>query len=319
MRVVVSALVAAVFSAAVVAGSRPAVAGVPEGAPSGSSGTTRDTVSGQAQGCLPGALGAANLVGRAHDLALKLLQRMMFLHIPKTGGTSVEDMIPDRSTRKVVEGRGIRWRKSSSWHLPPDVFATTEAGRLTHVYENQTVFSVVREPRERYSSEVQWRVGRNRTSGALPPLTDDRASRSAAMLAARGRWGAMETESLVHLQPQAWFVWAETGAVQSGCVIAFEKATALLPTARMDHTEGRRLAHSLPSPAQSAAEAAARPAPPPLLSALYAIDTLLWAAALASPCLCYRPPALPPAYLARLGRLSHEELGAIKALLMQCA
>jgi len=264
---------------------------------------------------MPHPLGAANLTSRAPEL----LQRMTFLHVPKTGGTTVEDMIPDRSTRKIVEGRGIRWQRSSSWHLPPDVFATTKAGRL-HVYENQTVFSVVREPRERYASEALWRVGWNDTRTLLP-LTDDLgafsagAAAAAAALAARGRWGAMESESLVHLQPQAWFVWTEAGVVQSGCVIAFEKATSLMAVTRMARTEGRRLAKAPPAPA----EADVQPAPPPLLSALYAIDTLLWAAALASPCLCYRPPALPPAYLARLGRLSQEDLGEIKALLEQCA
>ena len=58
--------------------------------------------------------------------------------------------------------------------------------------------------------------------------------------------------------------------------------------------------------------------PPTQLRALYAVDALLWAAALNSTCLCYRPPALPAAYMRNLHLLSDAELEDVEMRLMSC-
>ena len=56
------------------------------------------------------------------------------------------------------------------------------------------------------------------------------------------------------------------------------------------------------------------------LRALYAVDALLWAAALSSTCLCYRPPALPAIYMRNLHLhlLSDAELEDVEMRLMSC-
>ena len=191
-----------------------------------------------------------------------------FLHVPKTGGTSLEDVLPaaaqlvtpfTRITRKhnrithnsssefdVKRAANKKlwrnWTRSSPWHLPPDVY---ERRFGVSYSDGRPIFCVVRNPIERLLSRLAQRecVG----NSSLPP---DLEAEAAVLQRAQAQlnWLAGEPidwmehveaplraiEATMHALPQTWFVFTqEEHAVQCHCVVAFEKlAHALNETRR---------------------------------------------------------------------------------------
>ena len=86
----------------------------------------------------------------------------MFLHIPKTAGSTIETILDknlhifgQQRTLPLALGRTLPPWDGSAWHLPPDVFE-----RKFHrpFSSGRKVFCVVRDPAERFASEVNYRI-----------------------------------------------------------------------------------------------------------------------------------------------------------------
>ena len=238
-----------------------------------------------------------------------------FLHIPKTGGTSIEQSVrPDLSafglyrnccpSASIIVGNGAgscctssrASLRSSPWHLPPDLFAR-QFGHEVEADENHPGrrlqrWCVVRNPVDRWLSESRWHeqgelngkwpIVRADGQFAMVPPSDARTLRDAY----RDRRRRVEwTEELVHFMPQHWFVWAADGTLQCQCVLAFEHVHQLMQL---------RINNSSSSVAQArggASPAASKRRMPAELQELYALDAVLHAAALNASRLCYRPAA----------------------------
>ena len=82
---------------------------------------------------------------------------MKFIHIPKTGGTSVENgCSPSRCVFQAYNGKpknlyGRGWL--SPWHFPPDLYAAYYKDDFFH---NSSTFCVTRDPADRFASEQAW-------------------------------------------------------------------------------------------------------------------------------------------------------------------
>lgn len=195
-----------------------------------------------------------------------LLRTHGFIHVPKTGGTSIESLV--NASHAIIHRRYNNKRGmpgASPWHLPPDVFEA----HYRDAYKRPT-FCVVREPRERLESCINW--------------ADSRAFRTPleqlAAGFAHGRFRVQWTEERVHRMPQSWFVWSDEGRVLCDCVVAYEKFASAFSVHKNKRSAARALdprLHNYTFPRH-----------------LYEMDALLHRTALSAPSLCYVPTALWP-------------------------
>ena len=213
--------------------------------------------------------------------------QMMFLHIPKTGGSTLESIL--RASQVVVKQSW--WKKgfpshhsigehlvghelhltATPWHLPPDVVQD-----VFHHALPEGRFCIIRNPADRYESCVNdWNF---RVLGVVEDgdYGKNRTDADVARALLSGRSSVVWDHELTHKQPQHWFVWASDGQVQCDCVVAFERIHVL--TTKHKHSRG--VAH------------ATKTQLPESLAELYRADWLLWRLARNSPSLCYRPAAL---------------------------
>lgn len=191
---------------------------------------------------------------------MDLLRTHGFIHIPKTGGSTIELFLNE--SQAVIKRRhrwSARHRLSACppWHLPPDLYEA----RYNRTYLRPT-FCVVREPRERLQSSMDWKVfGKLET----PPGDLGTVFRG-------GRSEVEWTEERAHRMPQSWFVWDEDGRVLCDCVVAFEKLKHIT-NLTINRSSPRNRSFAFPR-------------------RLYDMDALLHEVARSTPALCYHPRPL---------------------------
>ena len=223
-----------------------------------------------------------------------------FMHIPKTGGTAVEQSSKELGIEVRTSPQVHKWVNRSGtvgspWHLPPDMFQRVYGTPRS----SKPMLCVVRDPADRLRSEASWRCTpwrsprrhangtscQNRYSRRDDPEYDI-ASDAEEVLRARHRDDLLRMgDRVLHMLPQSWYVWAEDGSVQCSCVVAYDKLARVLGLV----------------PKQPSKYFDVRCPRSPALAALYSIDEELHANASADDrSLCYRPRPLP------IGRLQED-------------
>jgi hypothetical protein len=167
-----------------------------------------------------------------------------YIHIPRTGGTSVEHLVPANHT--------VRWHArgccehgfvekccnhGSPWHLPLDVLAAI-LPEVRQSYGSTPTWCVVRHPDDRWKSSQAF-IAHSRKrwpdSAAFPKSRPPRTPIQLRALFANSRFAAEWDEELVHLQPQSWMVWDAHGQPQCSCAVAFENLGGLLASHTRSH------------------------------------------------------------------------------------
>ena len=223
--------------------------------------------------------------------ASALLQSHWFLHIPKTGGSSINEATNHTAfakyhnccTTDVVAGNPpsnrsnlccVRPYLAAPWHIPPDSFAH-HFGHLIEGDKRWRRWCLVRDPTARWASELNW----NPWSGLYPSFfvngsrtfrrrDDERLHR--ALRPDQRRYITWD-EELLHYAPQHWHVVDPNGGIQCDCVVAFEK---LKHFPMVGYANSGRMSNFTPSLPQA-------------LQDLYALDRDLHARALRHKTLCF--------------------------------
>ena len=226
----------------------------------------------------------------------------MFLHIPKTGGTSIDSVLPDAaqlySRRKELHHSVWGHTTFAPWHLAPDVYDAWLRLRhrnATFSAPGQPVFCVVRNPFERLISRLTFHE--NEAAGAHRPAPNLLAETCRLLREAQRppTWVWPFDGFMQHAVPQSWFVWSQLGATQCQCVVAFEKLSALLPHTHLNSAAAEVAAAPAGGHFDAARFATLRANAsagqmPDAWKQLYHDDYELWRAALHSSSLCYTPP-----------------------------
>jgi len=172
------------------------------------------------------------LVEPVAGLRFPIRANWTFLHIPKTGGTSIESAAarlgiltpiavfrtlyctPDEAlcTYPPTMCAG----KAAPWHFPPDVLR--RCGNIPDVYAVARVYCVIRHPVLRFVSEYNWRKanpafrmhGMDINSFAVQELTRFQQATRAHL----GTPRLPLNDAVLHVIPQSWFLFDEAGKCQ---------------------------------------------------------------------------------------------------------
>jgi hypothetical protein len=159
---------------------------------------------------LPGGTGAAD--------------ELAFLHIPKTGGTSLSNaygrLFIDHAHMRTIRGPGC----SSYWHVPPRRFGNNP-------YAGKKVFCVVRDPVEKAFSEYKMRFNAHLNVPNIVGKVNDwlragvLSTGGGGSIDGSGPWikGGLDC----HMVPQYIYVWDDKGQRTCDYIIRFENNTLL--------------------------------------------------------------------------------------------
>ena len=213
------------------------------------------------------------------------MRDMNFMHIPRTGGSSIEATIKSHRTMRWRVRDCCRWsrnlvtccKQGSPWHLPLDVLALRDA-TLVKEFKTRPIWCIVRSPVERWASSISFIANtRARWSGSLAFPRPQRSAQQLKAAFSCGRFRTEWDEELAHMQPQSWMVWDALGSPQCSCAVPFEQLSAFtslrLNSRKLPHGELREVGVSFSMPQN--------------MSDLYAEDMELWQNALRHPGPCY--------------------------------
>jgi hypothetical protein len=143
-----------------------------------------------------------------------------FLHIPKTGGGSLEGMMASCHTHTFLDEyvedmkKGVplqchAWEKTPRHHLPLELLPL--CGLNSSYYQAKLLFAVVRDPLERLMSEVHWRVPLDQRM-LLDKFAHNRilVPLGSARQADLGRSVYIASGTL-HMVPQVWLIYSSAG------------------------------------------------------------------------------------------------------------
>eukprot|EP00304_Pavlova_gyrans_P006454 CAMPEP_0206036126 /NCGR_PEP_ID=MMETSP1466-20131121/2559_1 /ASSEMBLY_ACC=CAM_ASM_001126 /TAXON_ID=44452 /ORGANISM="Pavlova gyrans, Strain CCMP608" /LENGTH=555 /DNA_ID=CAMNT_0053410567 /DNA_START=436 /DNA_END=2103 /DNA_ORIENTATION=+ len=183
----------------------------------------------------------APLVEPVAGIRIPIRASWTFLHIPKTGGTSIESAaallgIPTpisvfhalyctRNGSLCTYPSSLCAGKAAPWHFPPDLLR--RCARVPDVYAIANVFCVVRHPFLRFVSEFVWR----KANPAFPMHGIDVnlfAEQELGRLqhAKRSHLGTPRltlNDALLHVIPQSWYLLNEAGQRQCDYWLRFER------------------------------------------------------------------------------------------------
>ena len=184
---------------------------------------------------------------------------MTFIHIPKTGGSSIEAQLSAQAAvfHRFPKPPSRPWL--SPWHFPPDLFEARYRQTL-----KPPRFCVIRDPADRYRSCQAWSKN----------VSDTKFHLSASEVAVRALEWRKVTEELLHRLPQHMFIFSRSGHLQCECVVAFEKLGLLFKNGSVVVNKSiHKSSVKLPKD----------------FANLYRFDTILHRAALSSRSTCFRP------------------------------
>ena len=215
-------------------------------------------------------LGYAHVVMPA--IVNDMLKSMMFIHIPKIAGSTMEAILgknqliisrPHPPPPKNFLDSRSGW--VSPWHMPPDMYEHL-LGRKYNSNRLKKRFCIVRNPIDRYISDMYW--SKNRFKTPIAKLAEKYAQNWSAV-----RWN----EELVHRMPQHMFIFSRSGHVQCDCVIAIERLKNVTDIVKNDD-KNKMSHHDFVLPHG--------------FFALYSADRMIWSSALQYHDLCYKVEAL---------------------------
>lgn len=156
------------------------------------------------------ATSSAEALDAAHEEQSELLPELVFLHIPKNGGTAIEAA---GWRHGILWGRhmdfkqcsfGRARRKCSPWHIPPGYM------QAPNLYSETQVFCAVRHPYERAISHFRWTVARLGYDQSIA-CTAETMNMYLELLYGPTYYQADNFMQDCHLLPQSQFIWDEHG------------------------------------------------------------------------------------------------------------
>lgn len=198
---------------------------------------------------------------------MDVLKTMMFIHIAKNGGTTMEAILNENQTIIRRDSFGSRKhffgnkRDLSPWHMTPEMYEHF----LHRKYDSigfKKRFCILRNPIDRYESCQEF------TRGTFVKPFDYLLN-----IYSQDFKTVLWDEELVHRMPQHMFLYYRNGTVQCDCAITMEKLGSLTNITR---NKSRKKTYSLKDNVN--------------FHKLYHKDLLLWNLALNEKNLCFTPP-----------------------------
>uniref|UniRef100_A0A061S7A0 Sulfotransferase n=1 Tax=Tetraselmis sp. GSL018 TaxID=582737 RepID=A0A061S7A0_9CHLO len=193
---------------------------------------------------------------------IPLSQDWQFVHIPKTGGTSVESLLRSSGVTPAIDImfpalRNNTYRSKcgtaeTPWHYTPNQVENCQWE--PNPYTGRNTWCVIRHPVMRFLSEFKWRLNRIQTEGWEGSWTQflprnfgvvetnstkrfdivQFAKDTTSLLtkfskSCLGNTSCPLTENFLHLQPQHWYVDNEKGNMTCDKVLPFRTLVTQLP------------------------------------------------------------------------------------------
>lgn len=159
----------------------------------------------------------------------KTQKRLLFLHIPKNAGTTIEDSGRDVGIswgRMLNQGLKVMpdGSKCNMWHVPP---AYLPAGKQFNPYANAEVFCVTRHPYERAVSEYNYLVGVPwGKQHPIMPLCQPLGLNNFLSATLQEVKGGKKFTNDCHMVPQSDYVWGPSGRQWCQTVLKIDHLTA---------------------------------------------------------------------------------------------
>lgn len=198
---------------------------------------------------------------------MDILKTMMFIHIAKNGGTTIETILDKNKTIMKRDGFTLRnnffghKRDVSPWHMTPEMYEHFLKKKYNTDGLNKR-FCILRHPIDRYESCQVFSRG-----GFVKPFD------YLINVYSQDFKSVLWDEELVHRMPQHMFLYYRNGTVQCDCAITIEKLNNITKVKK--NTERHIKKHEIKDKVN--------------FHKLYHKDFLLWDLASKEKHLCFQP------------------------------